>query len=269
MKLLDTEVSNFSAPMESTKPSMEGVDIKPMDVLCGRGKNSFNHVGNRKFRDIVAEAIPGYVTATSRATKSEIVTSIVRLVQENGGRFLKQDTKRKVWYVLNYTQSKEKAGHAIRDATITEESKKQRARKRKMMRAAASGNSPRRNSSASTSSASTASSVPSLEKENNHVHDIESITIKNNQARHQLEPSGCKDDFSLVNTSLTDLTRDIMALDDQPTNPIDCLSSMLMAHFPEKLLPEESLSSSAFEPLPLDDPFNTYIDQLLGPLTGF
>ena len=89
----------------------------------------------------MGEAIPGYVTATSRATKSEIVTSIVRKVRESGGRFLKRDSDRKVWYVLNYTQSKEKAGHAIRDATITEESKKQRARKRKLMRAAASSSS--------------------------------------------------------------------------------------------------------------------------------
>jgi hypothetical protein len=92
----------------------------------------------------VAEAIPGYVSANSRATKSEIVTSIVRQVRKNGGRFLKQDKSRKVWYVLNYTQSKEKAGHAIRDATITDESKKERAKKRKLMRAAISAHSVRK-----------------------------------------------------------------------------------------------------------------------------
>jgi hypothetical protein len=64
---------------------------------------------------------------------------------------LKHDKKRGVWYVLNYTQSKEKVGHAIRDATITEESKKNRARRRKLQRAAAAMNSRKNNSSAPSS----------------------------------------------------------------------------------------------------------------------
>ena len=200
---------------------------------------SFNHVGNRKFRDIVAEAIPGYVTATSRATKSEIVTSIVRKVRESGGRFLKRDNDRKVWYVLNYTQSKEKAGHAIRDATITEESKKQRARKRKLMRAAAAGNSTPRKGAES----------PDLSVE--HVPVTPEPTPEPEQSQPFL---------------LKDLTSDVKALDDESI-PIECLSSMLMAHFPEKLFPDETPSAAAFEPLPIDDPFNSYIDQLLGPLT--
>ena len=51
MKLLDTQqsVNNISSDFSvddmefDDKTSKEGVDIKPMDVLCGRGKNSFNH----------------------------------------------------------------------------------------------------------------------------------------------------------------------------------------------------------------------------------
>lgn len=262
MKLLETQQTvEFSSSLDNVKSSKEGVEIMPMDVLCGRGKNryvknnrsgifktpssrtvnslapflllySFNHVGNRKFRDIVAEAIPGYVTATSRATKSEIVTSIVRRVRESGGRFLKRDNDRKVWYVLNYTQSKEKAGHAIRDATITEDSKKQRAHKRKLMRAAASGTPPRKN----------------VEPMVVHSHSV----TKEAELNHQF--------------LLKDLTSEVKSLDDEST-PIECLSSMLMAHFPEKLFPDEMPSAAAFEPLPIDDPFNSYIDQLLGPLT--
>lgn len=42
MKLMETQQTvdtcpDFATSMEKT--SMEGVEIKPMDVLCGRGKN--------------------------------------------------------------------------------------------------------------------------------------------------------------------------------------------------------------------------------------
>jgi hypothetical protein len=46
MKLMDINESVNSCPdleMEDDKSSMEGVAIRRMDVLCGRGKNSFNH----------------------------------------------------------------------------------------------------------------------------------------------------------------------------------------------------------------------------------
>lgn len=227
----------------------------PMDVLCGRGKNSFNHVGNRKFRDIVADAIPGYVTATSRATKSEIVTNIVRKVRESGGRFLKRDNARKVWYVLNYTQSKEKAGHAIRDATITEDSKKQRAKKRKLMRAA---NSAARRESTPTVTPEKPTSMPAPE-ETQHSEEAQK------QAARAAQQAAVEEETAQTQYLLKDLTNDVKSLDDI-ASPMECLSSMLMAHFPEKLFPEEEIPCSAsFEPLPIDDPFNSYIDQLLGP----
>jgi hypothetical protein len=139
-----------------------------------------------------------------------------------------------VWYVLNYTQSKEKAGHAIRDATITEESKKQRAKKRKLMRAANGTHSVRK-----------------VNKES----DDESITSN--------ETDG-EDNTEGMTPCLTQL--DVKSLDGTPE---DCLSSLLMAPFPGKLLPEDLPSSTCMDPLPIDDPFNSYIDQLLGPLGGF
>ncbi|CAB9529942.1 expressed unknown protein [Seminavis robusta] len=131
-----------AAATDESKPNYDNERVKikilPNDVLCGRGKESFNHVGNRKFRDIVANVIPGYITATARSVKSDIVMSIVRRVHENGGRFLKQDDN-EVWYVMKPSQCREKVGHAIRDATVTDRSRKQKSLKRKMNRAAANG----------------------------------------------------------------------------------------------------------------------------------
>jgi hypothetical protein len=56
---------------------------------------------------------------------------------------------------------------------------------------------------------------------------------------------------------------------DYDGTPVACLSNVLMAHFPGKLLPEVLPSSTCMDPLPIDDPFNSYIDQLLGPHGGF
>ena len=199
--------------------------------------------GNREFREIVAVAIPGYVNATSRSTKSEIVTDIVRQVRENGGRFLKRDGKRNVWYVLNYTQSKEKAGHAIRDATITEDSKKERAQKRKLQRAAYSSDKSRSDSSSSPVSMSDTSDSESDE-------DYEKVM------------GPLSKEFNMDHVQAFGMKQD-------PPASFGSLTSIFMANFPTKILPEDVPSNSVLEPLPIDDPFNSYIDQLLGPLTDF
>lgn len=105
------------------------------DVLCGRSKKSYNHVGNRLFREIVAESMEDYTNASSRIAKSEVVSAIVAKVLATGGRFLKWDSKAGgVWRELNRHEQIEKAGHAIRDATITDESKQRRASNRRMKR---------------------------------------------------------------------------------------------------------------------------------------
>ena len=74
-----------------------------------------------------------------------------------------------------------------------------------------------------------------------------------------------EDDKQGNNSHLPEL--DVKSLDFDGTH--DCLSSVLVAHFTEKLLPEEPPSCTSLDPLPLDDPFNSYIDQLLGPIAGF
>jgi len=231
--------------------------------------------GNKQFRDIVAVAIPGYVSASSRSTKTEIVTDIVRQVREKGGRFLKRDTKRNVWYVLNYTQSKEKAGHAIRDATITEDSKKERAEKRKKQRAVAMKSHPgheqdhqRRSSSMSQSSYNSSSNY-------NAQMDDDSVTCSDSSSSSECELSSPETDFDKALGPLhKEINFDSIKPCEQPA-AYGGLTDMLMAHFPTKLLQEEAPTGSqfnnatSFEPLPIDDPFNSYIDQLLGPLTDF
>jgi hypothetical protein len=104
-------------------------DIEATDVLCGRGKTSFNHVGNRRFRDIIANSVDKYNSAKSRLEKSMVVHSIVEQVKKVKGRFLKQDRFSGRWYELDERQAKEKVGHAIRDATSSVDPKKKNIKK--------------------------------------------------------------------------------------------------------------------------------------------
>ena len=100
----------FAKPLESNEPS-------EYDVVCGRGKGSYNRPGNKRFRAIAQEYVPEYLAARSRLDKSSVLNKIVHVVQENG-RFLKY-SKKEGWFVISHELAREKVGHAIREAMAT------------------------------------------------------------------------------------------------------------------------------------------------------
>ncbi|CAB9528976.1 expressed unknown protein [Seminavis robusta] len=102
------------------------MSVGPTDVLCGRSKQSFNHVGNRRFRDLVASAVDIYNNASTRLDKAAVVNSVVEEVHQSGGRFLRHGDEKGTWRVLGYSQCREKVGHAIRDCTSSIEARKKR-----------------------------------------------------------------------------------------------------------------------------------------------
>mmetsp|Transcript_29760 Transcript_29760/g.45109 ORF Transcript_29760/g.45109 Transcript_29760/m.45109 type:complete len:551 (-) Transcript_29760:311-1963(-) len=101
-----TDQSNSSAPIERPED---------LDILLGRTKISFNHVGNRKFRVFIDKHLQRYMDAQSRMEKTLVVNSVVEAIQDGGGRFLKQDNKTKKWYKVSAKMAREKVGHALRD----------------------------------------------------------------------------------------------------------------------------------------------------------
>lgn len=156
--------------------------INANDVLCGRGKISFNHgafvlisfarfrfterlavvfssrapleshnhstfsshatctfctyllylhakVGNKRFRDAVLNALDGFMKAETRFEKSLVVHDVVEKINAIGGRFLKKDFRGGRWCELSLRQSREKVGHAIRDAANLYESRKKKEKK--------------------------------------------------------------------------------------------------------------------------------------------
>jgi hypothetical protein len=96
-----------------TQNDLQLSGIGSYDVLCGRHKLAFNNIGNRRFRITVSLSLERYLTSPRRQDKTLVVFSIVKLIKDNGGRFLKWKKDR--WIDLEEKQAREKVGHALRD----------------------------------------------------------------------------------------------------------------------------------------------------------
>lgn len=105
-----------SAEMDN-KEEVNNGEINPDDVLCGRGGLTNSHVGNRKFRHIVAEYQREYLVARKKE-KRDIAERVVARIHENGGRFLKMDKQRdggSVWSEVPRNKAVGKTSQALRE----------------------------------------------------------------------------------------------------------------------------------------------------------
>lgn len=86
------------------------------DVLCGKGRSSICHPGNKRFREIVDANRSVYATATKKH-KFFLAHSIVDLVRRANppGRFLLRDAESGRWYDIGRNRSLEKTSQALRD----------------------------------------------------------------------------------------------------------------------------------------------------------
>lgn len=82
-------------------------------------------VGNRRFREVVAQSIDDYNSAQCRAEKCGIVETIMSHVANSGGRFLKQTDGK--WQELEVETVRQKIAHAIRDTTKKRDAKMKKA----------------------------------------------------------------------------------------------------------------------------------------------
>lgn len=89
---------------------------EPADVLCGRGENSFRHLGNNRFRQLIVENACGYKTAATKRQKTQVVRLVADTIVAMGGRFLVRTDDGQSWLDGGLKQGKLKTGHAFRDA---------------------------------------------------------------------------------------------------------------------------------------------------------
>ncbi|KAL7566526.1 hypothetical protein ACA910_006435 [Epithemia clementina (nom. ined.)] len=113
-KIVITDVVKPSA----LPPSYE---VSRYDVVCGRGKSSYERPGNRRFLDIVNDNVAPYRSATQKKQKAAVLCNIVNEVRsgdgtgKNAGRFVKQMDDGS-WWEIGDSVAREKAGQAMRVA---------------------------------------------------------------------------------------------------------------------------------------------------------
>lgn len=98
---------------------MNSMEVKPSeigtnDVLFGRGGATNNHIGNKKFRTVVAQHQAEYLGARKR-DKAFIARKIVGIVRERGGRFLRRDRNNGCWSEVGERKATEKTSQALRE----------------------------------------------------------------------------------------------------------------------------------------------------------
>jgi hypothetical protein len=105
-----TTTSNMTPLADDFEPGIE-------DVICGRGKKCYTHIGNERFRERVLTFLDEYSLAKSKLDKSGVLSKVVDEVRQFSprGGFVKQDTNGK-WHEVGDFLAREKTSQAFRDA---------------------------------------------------------------------------------------------------------------------------------------------------------
>ena len=88
------------------------------DVVLGRGRGFFNLNGNLRMRRFIIILTELYIAADKKTDIQFLTDTIYQTVRTPGpkyGRFVKQDTKTKLFYEISVTHAKTKISHAFRD----------------------------------------------------------------------------------------------------------------------------------------------------------
>jgi len=96
---------------------MDFENPRPYDILCGRNRNSFNNIGNRRFRITISMNVEKYNSMRSRHERSKFIASLAQTMRyEVGFRFLKKKGGKNPQTVdLSDEEIRAKIGHALRD----------------------------------------------------------------------------------------------------------------------------------------------------------
>lgn len=114
-----TSVPNGRSYSSRDRMTLLPEDFTPSedDVICGRGKKCYAHVGNDRFRLRVIGMLGEYRKARSKLDKSKVLSDVVEQVRLNSprGGFVKQDNSGR-WFEVGDFLAREKTSQAFRDA---------------------------------------------------------------------------------------------------------------------------------------------------------
>jgi hypothetical protein len=116
-----SELSAYGSKTAGKSQPAAEVDFQPSDysVVCGRGNETSNHPGNRRFRLLTSMFIERYAQAeNSKAAKSAIVSEIITMIRQVDGTFCKY--KSGVWFEVGERYAREKVTALLRDLLHTQ-----------------------------------------------------------------------------------------------------------------------------------------------------
>lgn len=99
--------------MSQNSAAIESGNLRPNDVLLGRGGATNNHEGNKRYRTIVQDHQSEYLNSRKKS-KVSIAQKIVMKVYSNGGRFLKREASG-IWAEVPFKRATEKTSQALRE----------------------------------------------------------------------------------------------------------------------------------------------------------
>lgn len=126
--------SECGGPLSVVRSSGTGIIIVepgPNDVICARGKASFNHEGNKRFRDILNREMENYSSTRCKLEKSLFLSKIVNQVRDLGGRFVRKQETSGMWEDVGDYVAREKVGQGFRDLLDTKYRSSTKAKRRK------------------------------------------------------------------------------------------------------------------------------------------
>lgn len=114
------EAKSFApSPRAETEDLVLPEDYRPTkyDVINGRGKKSYNHIANRRFRQLTAMNLKRYQNAKCKVDKTVVVIGIVNSIRKSSpsGGFIKKCPNTGRWISMSDEGAREKVGHCLRD----------------------------------------------------------------------------------------------------------------------------------------------------------
>lgn len=101
-------------PPSSRPVCTQNSEINLHDVLCGRGGGTNTQSGNRRFRTLVQEFQPTYLLCR-RKEKPLIARTIVLIIRNRGGRFLKKHEDEGTYFEVGDDKAEAKTSQALRE----------------------------------------------------------------------------------------------------------------------------------------------------------
>jgi hypothetical protein len=113
-ELLEFELPDSIGQLMHLDATPLGKDFVPSNycVLCGRGKELYDSVGNRRFRCIADMYLDQYSKTKAKIGKSIIVDNILSIIKDAGGVFCKFEHG--CWWQVSESAARDKVGAYFR-----------------------------------------------------------------------------------------------------------------------------------------------------------